>query len=289
MSVTHYVAFVGGGQTLINELAISSRRMHGLRMVSSPVKKGERGITIAALNRAVADVCAQLKAETDPTEFARLSVWVYEPRTEEAFQALWKVFGRSAWVEFVPADLEHKDTQTREYIERRISEIVPVITQVSQFVFAKRRSSPLPLPFSNFASGVLTALKGHWYFRLDGLTISRFLQSVTERFRQMHTRADAADGYAHEDDRGLLFAPTKTEVSHAVPHPVGDNGVCLVKGRFRFGAALFKGFHYDVRSSSGSLKTTFYDCDGISRDLRPEKREYLNVYPSDYLLPHRPK
>ena len=31
----------------------------------------------------------------------------------------------------------------------------------------------------------------------------------------------------------------------------GEVDICFVEGRFRFGAALFPGFHYDVRPARG--------------------------------------
>lgn len=63
--------------------------------------------------------------------------------------------------------------------------------------------------------------------------------------------------------------------------------ICFVEGRFRFGAALFPGFHYDVRDATGLLECTLYDCRGVARDLRPEKRTYINIFPNDHLLPER--
>ena len=68
----------------------------------------------------------------------------------------------------------------------------------------------------------------------------------------------------------------------------GEVDICFVEGRSRFGAVLcFPGFHYDVRPARGLLDCTLYDCRGVARDLGPERREYINIFPNDHLLPER--
>ena len=77
---------------------------------------------------------------------------------------------------------------------------------------------------------------------------------------------------------------------HGVPHPTGTENVCYLNGRFRFGVALYRGHHYDVRSANGgSLNCTLVDCDGRERNMGPERRRYINIFPNDHLLPERTK
>jgi hypothetical protein len=84
-----------------------------------------------------------------------------------------------------------------------------------------------------------------------------------------------------------LFGGALDTECHGQPHPAGELDSCFLEGRFRFGAALFPGFHYDVRYQKGLLDCTLYDCRGNPRDLGPERRSYINIFPNDHLLPLR--
>ena len=108
-----------------------------------------------------------------------------------------------------------------------------------------------------------------------------------DQFRQDHTRRDVADGargVLHVDDDHLQFRPAKNEACHGVPHPLAETRDCYLRGRFRFGAAIYPGHHYDVSQKNGNLLCTLFDCVGKARDLAPEKRRDINVFPNDHLL-----
>jgi hypothetical protein len=140
-----------------------------------------------------------------------------------------------------------------------------------------------PIPFRNFRAAICDELQNYWYNGLNIVGLQKEIQRLVSDFRTRHTNK----GREHVDNRALIFSPANNSECHGKLHPSGEHEKCFVSGRFRFGAALFPGFHYDVRASNGLLQSVFYDCSGNYRDLRPEKREYINVFPNSYLLPKR--
>ena len=169
-----------------------------------------------------------------------------------------------------------------------MAEVAPLLHEVSHSVFEKRRASPLPISLRNFQSEVIQLLSRHWYGQLGLAELKKFIEKIG-KFRQLHTRVRPRQDveYAHVDGRGLYFSPAPPEICHGLVHPMGNTDYCYLSGRFRFGAALFPGFHYDVQSRTGALKVTLYDCSQNSRDMRPENRGHINIFPNDHLLPLR--
>jgi hypothetical protein len=150
-------------------------------------------------------------------------------------------------------------------------------------IFNERKTSPLALPFRNFKSKFLPDLQEFWYRDKDMDQITRTIESNVSRFRQHHRATNGA----HRDSRDLIFAGARDQECHGQPHPTGKADKCFLEGRFRFGAALFPGFHFDVTSATGRLDCTLYNCEDQARDMWPEKRDHINIFPNDHLLPTR--
>jgi hypothetical protein len=244
--------------------------------------KCDRGLTQIAVQRAIAGLIEVLTAQQTHREHARLSVWSYEAARANEFRQLWDMFGKSAWIELVPATLNNKDRPTRMYIQARMDNLVQLIHVIAHDVFNARKTSPLPLPFRNFRNRLMDDLSEYWYRGTDVPRLKRIIEKNAQQFKQLRTA-----GGTHRDDRALLFSAARDTECHGQPHPMGDRDRCYVEGRFRFGAALFPGFHYDVRYKAGLLDCTLYDCLGEARDCKPERREYINIFPNDHLLPAR--
>ena len=283
MSTPHYVVFVGASSMLSDRLNALKSRDSGMRLIAPAAKASHRGITSRSIQQALDGLMRAMPSDMRTEETARLSIWAYTPASPTTFAELWNAFGRAAWIEFVPIDLRDKEDKTRVYIEERIKSIKPLLHEISYFVFNKRRSSPLPLPFVNFKSDLLTPYRGHWYSQMDLDNLKRTLGSITSRFRQAHGGRNSK----HWDDRKLIFDAALPTVCHGVPHPTGDANICYVSGRFRFGAALYPGHHYDVSQARGNLDCVLYDCDGRERRMAPERRRHINIFSNDYLLPVR--
>lgn len=280
MTAPHFLVFVGAGSSLSTELSSLKNRFDGMHVIAPAVTKYERGPTPAAIQRAVAALVGALKTQETHREPARLSVWTYEPSNLSQFDNVWNMFGKSAWVELVPGALADKDRPTRLHIQTRLEQLAQLIHVIAYNVHNARKTSPLPLPFRNFRRKLMRDLSEYWYRDVNGNDLRRLIDRNLQRFRQLRTR----DG-AHRDDRALLFRPARDTECHGQPHPIGEFDSCYVEGRFRFGAALFPGFHYDVSCDTGLLDCTVYDCRGVARELKSERRTYINIFPNDHLLP----
>jgi hypothetical protein len=284
VSESHYIVFVGPSQPLADELRRLDGRGKGLLIIASPAR--ERGVTPFTIKRAIQELVNEMNKRS-MEETARLSIWAYEPVSAGSVEDLLNDFGTAAWIEFVPRRLKDKDRQSRLYIEGRIDCVVQYLHEVSHQVWTKRSRSPFPLPQLNFQSKHLGQIReGRWYAHMDLDEIKSTIKAITDKFLQHHS---ARDLRAHQDEKNLLFAAAPANICHGQPHPVGATPTCFIKGRFRFGASLFPGHHYDVRPrQGGNLTVTLRNCDGTSRNMSSEKRAYINVFPNDHLLPaHR--
>lgn len=284
MKIDHYIVFIGANAALSTELGSMRSRIEGARIVAPAVKKRQIGATQPAISIAMEALVSELAKATSHSEPARLSLWFYDPDNADQFRNVWAAFGHSAWVESVPRSLMNKIGPTREFIENRINSIRPLLHEVSSAAYAKRKTSPLPLPLRNFTSPITTKLKTYWYNDLDAGSLSKKIKSFRMQFRQL--RGETLDGY--KDDKALIFKPAKDEECHGLAHPTGAVGKAFACGRFRYGVALFAGFHYDVRDAKKrplqvDLETSF----GTVRSLRSEKRTYINIFPNDHLLPEK--
>ncbi|MCC8937810.1 hypothetical protein H8A99_15350 [Bradyrhizobium sp. Arg68] len=283
MSTPHFLVFVGPSPSLSTELEKLRDGFGGLNVIAVAVPKEQRGLSSTAISRSIGALLEELKKHKQHDQPARLTVWAYAPGAPEDFQSLWAAFGKAAWVELLPLDLMHKDRPTRLHIEGRLPTVSKLLHEISHQVYVRRNSSAFPLPFANFRSQLVVSLREYWYHQLDLEPLRKTIQRLSDRFRQSHAREDRS----HKDDRSLIFAPARPEAYHGKPHPAGPSPLCFVNGRFRFGTALYPGFHYDVSQSSGVLDCVLYDSEGRARTMGPEKREYINLFPNDYLLPQK--
>jgi len=284
MKIDHYIVFIGANAALSTELGSMKSRIEGAHIVAPAVKKRQVGATQPAISIAMDALVSELGKTTSHSEPARLSLWLYDPEKADQFRGLWAAFGHSAWIETVPRSLVNKVGPTREFIESRINSIRPLLHEVSSAAYAKRKTSPLPLPLRNFTSPITAKLKTYWYNDLDAESLSKQIKSFKMQFRQL--REKTLDGY--KDDKALIFSPAKDEECHGLAHPTGAGGKAFTCGRFRYGVALFAGFHYDVRDAKNrplqsDLETSF----GTVRSLKSEKRSYINIFPNDHLLPEK--
>lgn len=259
-----------------------SRRFSDVQLVAPAVSEAQRGTTPASVKRGLQELIRRMKSAEGHREAARLSVWAYEPASAGDFELLWGVFGKAAWIELIPLSLVNKNIATRIYVQDRLKAMLALMHVIAHEVYNNRRSSPLAIPFRNFRNRISSELCGWWYRNLNTDELAKFLKSSNAKFRQLKT-----ESRAFADDRSLIFSPVADEVCHGQPHPVGDDDECFLQGRFRFGTALYPGFHYDVRAKTGLLQSVVYDCEGDARDLKPERRAYINIFPNDHLLPAR--
>lgn len=284
MTVEHYIVFVGANAPLSTELTSMKSRITGARVLAPAVKRKSVGATPAAISLALGSLAKELAAEVSHSEPARLSLWLYEPTTADQFRDIWKAFGHAAWVEIVPRRLMNKVRPTREYIQSRINSIRPMLHEISAATYSSRKTSPLPLPLRNFTSPITKELKGYWYNDLNSEKLSKEIKALRMRFRQ--TRDKALDGF--KDDRSLIFRPAKDNECHGIAHPTGFENKSFACGRFRYGVALFPGFHYDVTASrSATIQSELRTSSGAVRSVKGENRKYINIFPNDHLLPEQ--
>ncbi|MDR6820242.1 hypothetical protein J2X76_005439 [Neorhizobium sp. 2083] len=284
MTTTHYLVFIGATPSLSSELNRLIKRVKDLIVVAPAMPKSARGLTDAAVSAALEMAYGSLGKAASHSEPARFSVWSFSPLNERELEVVWKSFGKSAWIEFIPSQLRDKDGPTRTYIETRIQGLTPVLHEISSSVFASRKTSPFTLPLENFRSPVTSSLQRMWYRDLKVDEIKKVIQKNTVLHKQRRN-----EGHSHyEDDRNLLFAPAKDTECHGKAHPTGSVAPAFLGGRFRFGVALYPGFHYDVRPSKAkTLQSVLVDSSGNERAMKPEKREYINIFPNDFLLPEK--
>ena len=118
-----------------------------------------------------------------------------------------------------------------------------------------------------------------------------WLNLQRKRFRQKHSwqkpkRTKKSGRSCFHDIRGYAFQPTPPEIAHGEVH-WGDNILCYLNGKLRFGATFMQGFHYDVQPSNGGVKSIFFHCDGKREDLTSGNYAYINTYPNDHINPKK--
>lgn len=278
----HIVLFIGAGPSLSAGILKLEKSFVDTVFIAPVSRKGQRGTTSLSIQLAIEALWQNLNSAQDHTGYMRLSVWAFTPIDSNLLDELWNSFGLPGWLELLPSNLIFRDPETIQHIRQRLPLLRPLLGFVSDEVCSNRRTSALPLPFKNFQSRHLDAeLTGFWYRNLTVAQLAAKISSISLRFKQIHTKYDGS----HGDDRGLLFAPAKNTECHGKAHPTGSSKICFINGRFRFGVALYAGFHYDVRENTGNLRCRLRDCEGNTREMRPEKRSYINIYPNNVLLP----
>lgn len=282
MSTKHYVLFVGASASLSSGLISLTGRIANSKVIAPAMGKKLTGVNEQSVHTSVEALFNIMAADGDQLETARFSIWTYGPPSPAQLEILWGTFGRSAWIEFVPVDLMHKDVPTKIFIENRLKTVVSLMHIVSRAVYSGRKTSPLPLPLRNFRSDVSDELRLFWYRDLDQAGLKATTERLYQKFRQRRVEGQKK----YEDDRNIIFEPAGDAVCHGQPHPIGVEPEQFIAGRFRFGVSLFKGFHYEVSAAKHStLRSTFTDGSLNQRDMTPERRKYINIFPNDHLLP----
>ena len=284
MSTKHYVVFVGASASLSSALISLERRVANSKIVAAAMGKKFTGVNKQSVLTSVEALHKLMAVDGALLETARFSIWAFGPPAPDQLQILWEKFGRSAWIEFVPIDLMHKDSLTRNFIEGRLRDILPLMHELSLAIYSGRKTSPLPLPLRNFKSDVSDELCLYWYRNLDQAALKKSIVGFYQKLRQR--QVDGQKKY--RDDRDNMFEPAEDSTCHGQPHPIGSSLDQFIAGRFRFGVSLFKGFHYDVSSvKHPTLMSTFTDGNLHKRDMKPERRKYINIFPNDHLLPEK--
>ena len=225
-----------------------------------------------------------LSDEENPSQKARLYVWMYEPTSGRELDLVWNAFGHASWVEAIPARYWHKVVPTREYLQTRINELRTLLHEISNSSYARRKTSPLILPLRNFSSGITRDLKKYWYNDLDREALSRRIRRFKNRYAQVRDRTQ--NGF--RDDKALIFKPAEDNACHGQPHPTGSEWKTFFCGRFRYGVSLFPGFHFDVSPANGfTIQCELRTASGGVRSMRSERRRHVNIFPNDYILPAR--
>jgi hypothetical protein len=278
----HIVLFVGPGPSLSTEL-LKLEKSFAQTMVLAPASpKGQRGTTVNSIESATNALWAKLNESGGHDTIIRLSVWAFEPTDSLLLEKLWNAFGLASWIELLPPQLASSEPAILT-VRQRMTSLPSLMGCIANEVYTKRRSSPLPLPLRNFSSRRLSELTGLWY---QGLTLPQLegkISTLAQRFRQYHSQPNGS----HHDDKSLIFTPAKNSECHGKLHPLGSAKISFINGRFRFGSALYAGFHYDVKSMNGNLSCYLYDSEGNVRDMRRENRTYINIFPNNLLLPAR--
>lgn len=279
-----YAVFVGATAAISDELKKIGKGREDLAFLVPPVKKTELGLNSRSIRIAFQETLAVLRASNIAQEKCRLVVLTFASSDFEAVAQLSSTFGAAAWIEYVGKENIHKTTRLRSQIEEILSKVPAILHEVSGEVFGRRKSSPLCLPLKNFSAPFLTELKRNWYH----CSSDREVRERMMRFRLDYAQRRQSNGGAFVDDRGLLFSPSADGECHGVAHPTGRSDKTFIRGKFRYGVSLFPGFHYDVRDERGrNIQSTLIDADRGERDLRSEKREYINIHPNDVLLPEK--
>lgn len=279
-----YAVFVGATAAISDELAKIERGRTDVLVLAPTVKKNEIGLNSSSINIAFQVTMSVLRSANVSQEKCRLVVLTFSSSDFEAVSLLNSTFGAAAWIEFIGKENIHKTTKLRAQVEEFLGKIPSVLHEVSSEVFGRRKSSPLCLPLKNFSAPISSDLKRMWY--TSGA--EKDVRERIVRFRTDFAQRRRFNGKSFVDDRGLLFSPSADGECHGVAHPTGRSDKTFIRGKFRYGVSLFPGFHYDVRDERGrNIQSTLVDADRGERDLRSEKREYINVHPNDVLLPEK--
>lgn len=284
MTIDHYIVFVGAGASLSTELKIIEGRLPRVRIISSVMGKKHAGVNKVSSDASILALFKELANGKVSKETARLSVWFYKPSEAGQMDHIWNAFGHSAWVQSIPRSYMHKNGPTRQFIEEKIKTVAPLLHVVSGATYGQRKTSPLTLPLRNFGSKLTIELKQHWYNELEEDQLKKKVKAYKNRYAELRSREKS--GFL--DDKSLVFSPASDGALHGKAHPTGSTPKSFTCGRFRYGVALFPGFHFDVSASrTATIQCEIRTSSGDTRTVKSEKREYINIFPNDHLLPDK--
>lgn len=284
MTIEHYIVFVGASASLSTELHMIERRLPRVKIISPVMGKKLTGVNKLSSDVAILDLFKELANGKVSKEIARLSVWFHQPNEAGQMDHIWNAFGHSAWVQMIPRSYLHKNRPTRQFIEEKIKKVASLLHVVSGATYGQRKTSPLTLPLRNFGSKLTLDLKQHWYNELEEDQLKKKVKSYKYRYAELRSREKS--GFL--DDKSLVFSPASDGALHGKVHPTGSTPKSFTCGRFRYGVALFPGFHFDVSASkTATIQCEIRNSNGDTRTVKSEKREYINIFPNDHLLPDK--
>jgi hypothetical protein len=278
-----YAVFVGATAPISDEISKIAKGRTDLRLIAPAVRKGEFGLNGNSIEVAFNAAIGVLRGAKIEQEKCRLVIITFRSSDFNAVTKLMSAFGASAWIEFIGNDNVHKPSKLRGEVEEALGQLPPLLHEISSEVFGRRKTSPLCLPLKNFTAPISADLKRLWYSR-DVKEVKEKISKLRAEFYQRRRLS----GKSFVDDRGLLFSPSADGECHGVAHPTGRSNKTFIRGKFRYGASLFPGFHYDVRDERGrNVQVKLTDAELGVRDLSSEKRAYINIHPNDVVLPRK--
>jgi hypothetical protein len=108
MNPPHFLVFIGANPSLSTELLTLEGSFPGMKLVAPAAPKGGFVISELTVGAALDALADSLGRQESHSGAAKLTIWTYKPDNHETFSVLWRSFGRSGWVEFIPSNLIHK-------------------------------------------------------------------------------------------------------------------------------------------------------------------------------------
>jgi hypothetical protein len=278
-----YTIFIGASALISDELHKINKGRQDVKVISPAMKGNNTGLNSESIRFAFESFVKIMQNEEISQEKSRFLVLSFPSSNPDIVNNLLSTFGAAAWIEFISNDNCHKITKLRTEVEVTIEKLRPRLHVISHEVYGRRKSSPFCLPLKNFVSLISFELKRRWYHCSD----VEFSQRIYKFRRDFHL-LQHNDSKSFVDDRGLIFSPAADTVCHGIAHPTGRTHKTFIRGKFRFGVSLFPGFHYEVSDKKGrNLRIILKDSESGERQMRSERRKYINIHPNDVLLPQK--
>ncbi len=287
MTIKHYIVFVGADKPLSTELLKIEKRLPSVKIIAPAMGNSKTEVNEVSSKVAIENLYKELAASENLKETARLSVWFYQPTDESQIEHIWEAFGHSAWVQMIPRSYldKHNPTATREFIEGQVGQVLSLLHVLYRNIYGShRRNSPLMLPLRNFKSPLANSLKQHWYNELNEDDLKKKIKSYKSKYALL--KSAQKQGYL--DEKSLIFAPAKNDEMHGIIHPTGATPKSFTCGKFRYGVALYPGFHFDVSAEkTPTIQCVLYDSTGKKRYVMTERLRHINISPNDHLRPEK--
>ena len=139
------------------------------------------------------------------------------------------------------------------------------------------KNKPTLLPLHNFQTTRTETLKD----RTDKEAISNQpnFDNIFSKIRSEKINETNKRGF--KDARNLFFSPSTADHAGVSDHWVDGKESTYIKGKYRFGAPILPGFHYDVQfSPNSSLEGIEFFCEKSDRS-HTTKKKYINIHPND--------
>jgi hypothetical protein len=166
--------------------------------------------------------------------------------------------------------------QTFDAVQQRVTALVDSeALQLPPINFHVARDRPIAEVFRAIRRGDQA-----WDAAVEGLEVQEFGNA---RIPHLHKGANRR---AFQDGRGLVFLAAHPLARHGSDREAPDDedlaetASDLLRGAFRFGCPLGKGFHHDVQlEGDRRLDAIVFQC--ARKGPRRSKHTYVNIYPND--------